>query len=341
MAGVVVKAPGVVTLFGEYASEYGRLLLCAAIRKYAAVSVAVRRDANLKVMLPDFSEFSMILDRRRLNHMQRQYRNRKSIDEYVRLNKDIDPRMLPYATIAARLAGEFGAEIFGKEVSIHSEIPIRKGCSGSAACYIAFTVAMLSAASRLLKDVEIIDIAMDGERIISRLQSTGALKVATSYYGGYMSSAKGGRIEKLGVMPNIVLVDTEDEKNRGEAAEDIRRLHEERRNEIEEIFAKMGECADGGLAALADKDLGAFGRYMYRDHELLRELGVSSEGLDKAVGIARENGAYGAKLTGSGRGGMAIVACKSTENMVMAMGENDLKAYATTISREGARKYVR
>ncbi len=333
---VDVKAPGAVTLFGEYAAEYGRLLLCAAIQKYATVSVAARRDANLKVMLPDFSEFSMILDRRRLSHMRRQYKNRKNIEEYARLNKDIDPRMLPYATIAARLAGEFEAEIFGKEVNIRSEIPIRKGCSGSAACYTAFTVAMLSAASMPLGDGVVIDIARDGERVANLSEDAGAVEVAASYYGGYASSAKGGKAELLGVRPSIVLVDTGERESEEETAGNVRRLYQQRREEVEGIFAGIGECAQGGLAALEDKDLAAFGRYMYRDHELLRELGVSSEGLDRAVGIARENGAYGAKLTGRGRGGMAVAACKDHEMMVRAMEENGFAACATAISREGA-----
>jgi len=45
---------------------------------------------------------------------------------------------------------------------------------------------------------------------------------------------------------------------------------------------------------------------MNKNHELLQELTVSCEELDNLVIVARENGAIGAKMTGTGRGGNMI-----------------------------------
>ena len=45
---------------------------------------------------------------------------------------------------------------------------------------------------------------------------------------------------------------------------------------------------------------------MNKNHELLQELTVSCEELDNLVKVARENGAIGAKMTGTGRGGNMI-----------------------------------
>ena len=45
---------------------------------------------------------------------------------------------------------------------------------------------------------------------------------------------------------------------------------------------------------------------MNKNHELLQELTVSCEELDNLVNVARENGALGAKMTGTGRGGNMI-----------------------------------
>jgi mevalonate kinase len=42
---------------------------------------------------------------------------------------------------------------------------------------------------------------------------------------------------------------------------------------------------------------------MNENHKLLQELTVSNEVLDKMVKIARDAGALGAKVTGTGRGG--------------------------------------
>ena len=58
---------------------------------------------------------------------------------------------------------------------------------------------------------------------------------------------------------------------------------------------------------LKSNRLKEFGELMYRNHELLKRLGVSSEGLDKAVEKAKAHGMLGAKLSGGGGGGIAIV----------------------------------
>jgi mevalonate kinase len=48
---------------------------------------------------------------------------------------------------------------------------------------------------------------------------------------------------------------------------------------------------------------------MIRNHELLRQIGVSTPKLDRLVVAARKGGALGAKLTGAGGGGCIIALC--------------------------------
>ena len=55
-----------------------------------------------------------------------------------------------------------------------------------------------------------------------------------------------------------------------------------------------------------DGDAQALGATMDAAHELLSDLDVSSDDLDRLVGAARAADALGAKLTGGGRGGCAI-----------------------------------
>ncbi|MFT7626134.1 MAG: mevalonate kinase, partial [Myxococcota bacterium] len=49
------------------------------------------------------------------------------------------------------------------------------------------------------------------------------------------------------------------------------------------------------------------------NHALLREVGVSTPELEKLVKVARQAGALGAKLTGSGLGGFVVVLARSPE----------------------------
>ncbi len=58
-----------------------------------------------------------------------------------------------------------------------------------------------------------------------------------------------------------------------------------------------------GRKALEEFDIIRVGTLMNENHRLLQEIGVSCKELDFLVNLARENGAFGAKVTGGGGGG--------------------------------------
>jgi mevalonate kinase len=68
---------------------------------------------------------------------------------------------------------------------------------------------------------------------------------------------------------------------------------------------------------LEDGDIKLIGELMNKNHDLLKRLTVSSPELDYLYEIAIEQGAIGAKLTGSGRGG----------NIIALVEEEDQLAY--------------
>jgi len=75
-----------------------------------------------------------------------------------------------------------------------------------------------------------------------------------------------------------------------------------------------------GVEALAAGDYPAFGRLMYGSHESLRDdYEVSCEELDAVVELARPiDGVYGARMTGGGFGGCAIVLARASRAEVVA-----------------------
>ena len=71
---------------------------------------------------------------------------------------------------------------------------------------------------------------------------------------------------------------------------------------------------DEAVAALRRSDAEAFGHLLVDSHASLRDdLGVSSPALDELVEKAIAAGALGARLTGAGFGGCAVVLCRTTE----------------------------
>ena len=73
---------------------------------------------------------------------------------------------------------------------------------------------------------------------------------------------------------------------------------------------------------------------MDKNHELLQEIEVSSKELDFLVELAKENGAYGAKMTGGGLGGYMVALTPGKElqeNVARAIEKEGFYALRTRI----------
>ncbi|MEV0462828.1 mevalonate kinase [Nocardia tengchongensis] len=73
-----------------------------------------------------------------------------------------------------------------------------------------------------------------------------------------------------------------------------------------EMLRSAEGLTEDAATQLAQGDWPGVGRSLTRFHELLADLGVSSDVLDRAVGAALDAGALGAKLTGGGLGGCLL-----------------------------------
>ncbi len=87
----------------------------------------------------------------------------------------------------------------------------------------------------------------------------------------------------------------------------------------EEIRAFVHVVSEGAAVreavdALRDNNAARFGELLFASHGTLRDqLRVSCPALDQIVEIAREAGALGARVTGAGFGGCAIIFCKAAD----------------------------
>jgi len=91
------------------------------------------------------------------------------------------------------------------------------------------------------------------------------------------------------------------------AVGDVRRGWERAPARYERLFAQVGALVKRAHILIeTEGDLVALGMLMDRNHTLLRQMGVSSPELERLVEAARAAGAFGAKLSGAGRGGNMI-----------------------------------
>ena len=105
------------------------------------------------------------------------------------------------------------------------------------------------------------------------------------------------------------------------------------------LFSQAEELAHKGRRALNEFDLHKVGKLMDENHRLLQEIEVSCKELDYLVELAREKGAFGAKMTGGGGGGcmLALTPGKELQEAVAVTMENEgFKVLRTKI---GIRKF--
>ena len=336
-----VKAPGVVKLLGEHAVVYGKLALAVAISMYAKVSTKETNGENIQIKLLNMRNSSYSFNETELRQLFKSFKSRSSIKDYIKQNSSIDEIVLPYAAIASRLVWEYGPNPSGLNVSIESEIPLQKGVASSAACSVAFTVAMLNAYKISIDDKTVIDVARDGDRVIHQSEGAGAIDVSTSYYGGYVSysGSRGANKENIDTQMQLLLVDAGPKKSTAAMVEHVAELYRADKAHTEQLLNEMEKCSIEGIRALKANDMGKLGSYMFAAHSILSQLGVSSNGLDDFVAFARKNGFYGAKLSGGGGGGVAIGLCKDAVKMRALASKSGFKADTITTSLDGARGF--
>lgn len=99
------------------------------------------------------------------------------------------------------------------------------------------------------------------------------------------------------------------------------------------IFESIESLVETSRSYLSAGRLDSLGPLMNENQALLRDLGVSTERLDAACAAARDAGALGAKLTGSGGGGCVVALCANTAEPVFhAWKRLGLSCFETVIS---------
>lgn len=94
---------------------------------------------------------------------------------------------------------------------------------------------------------------------------------------------------------------------------DVRKKKEADEEWFAGLLARYVDLAQRGEEALDNGDLVLVGKLLDENHGLCQELTVSCEELDGLVDAARSAGAVGAKMSGTGRGGLMLALTPSEE----------------------------
>jgi len=201
------------------------------------------------------------------------------------------------------------------KITLAGDLVAASGVGASAASCVAVARALAAYKGVRKTDEEINAIAFEGEKGYHGTPS--GVDNSVSTFGGLIWFVKGqpNVIERIRMKApfEIVIADTGLTTNTTKAVDGVRQRKTEEPERYGRLFRSAEELANKAKKALETYDLKETGRLMNENHMLLQQIGVSCKELDHLVDVAMKNGAYGAKMTGSGLGGNIVALTPGNE----------------------------
>jgi len=225
------------------------------------------------------------------------------------------------------------------EISFTGNLFAASGVGASAAQCTSLARALNDNFNLKLDDEKINEAAYEGEKAYHGTPS--GIDNTASTYGGliwFVKNLDGGKnimevLQSPKKMP-LVIANSGITASTTEVVADVRKLKKANPEKFENIFSNYNDLSKKAKSALLKGDDISIGNLMNQNHRLLQEITVSGDINDKLVDIALKHGALGAKMTGTGRGGLVIALAENEEvqnNIANAIETEGYDAWKTMI----------
>ena len=225
------------------------------------------------------------------------------------------------------------------EITFAGNLLAASGVGASAAQCTSLARALSESFNLNLDDEKINEAAYEGEKAYHGTPS--GIDNTASTYGGliwFVKNLSGGK-NTMDLLQSprkmlLVIANSGITASTTEVVADVRRLKEENPEKFENFFSQYKKLAEEAKKTLLEGNIVAIGNLMNKNHKLLQQITVSGEINDQLVEIALKNGAIGAKMTGTGRGGLVICLAENEdiqEKIVNAIEKIGYNAWKTTI----------
>lgn len=308
---VASRAPGKIILSGEQFVVLGAPAIAMAINLYSTIEAGSSKSGQIEVT----ADIPL--------HLVDDANKGSSASENQEL---LEPLRLAASATLDHLAT--------RDRSVHldanCQIPIGAGLGSSASTTVATISAVAKSRHARLARREIFKLAFIPENYLHGQPS--GVDQATCIYGGVIQFKKPGKIKTITVKrpPTILVCDSGAHRSTKTLVGSVIKRSQEQIEVFRSHLDEITGISNGVVQALRKEDDEGLGILMNRNHELLRQIGVSTPTLDNLVAEARKAGAIGAKLTGAGGGGCIIALCNN---------EKDSSSVAKRLRRVGGTIY--
>ena len=289
-AAVSSRAPGKIILSGEQFVVLGAAAVAMAVNLYSKIDVRPSQSGRIEVT----ADIPLHL----VGEGDKGLSGTK--------NQEL---LEPLRLAASATLDHLASKERGVHVGANCEIPIGAGLGSSASTTVATISAVAKSRGTRLDRREIFKLAFIPENYLHGHPS--GVDQATCTYGGIIQFRKPSRIKAINVKrpPMILVCDSGVHRSTKALVGSVVKRSRKQTDRFHIHLEEITTLSNGVVKALRDENDNELGSLMNRNHELLRQIGVSTPRLDRLVAKARKAGALGAKLTGAGGGGCIIAVC--------------------------------
>jgi mevalonate kinase len=287
MPAITSSAPGKIILFGEHAVVYERPAIAVPVQQLQARAVVTAEPlaspGRVRIEAPD-----------------------------IHLNADFNslPSEHPIRATLQSVFTELGIKrLPAFQLYLSSTIPMSAGLGSGTAVTVATIRAVAEFLGKLLPNERVSALAFEVEKIYHGTPSGIDNTVVVYNMPVFFQRAKNHlTIEKFQVPTPFWLVigDTGIRSATSKAVGELRQKWQDNPSTYEPLFDRVAEIVLQARQLIENGVPDAMGTLMLENHSLLQEMEVSSPELDRLVDAAIAAGAYGAKLSGGGKGGNMI-----------------------------------
>ena len=300
---------GKVILLGEHSVVYGRHAIAVPVPQTIRVKVEDCKE-GVTLMIPSWGI------------------------EY-QLDKDIEQRQ-SFEKPAGAILERLNLSNKGMRIEVFPDIPRGMGLGGSAAIAVAIIRGLSNHFNLGLSDEEVNGMAFESEKIAHGNPSGIDNTMATFGQPLIYRTGEPPLVERLNINESFSLV-VGFSRHEGVTAKTVRNVREGWRKNTamyEKIFDDIDDLVLKSVTAIQNNDFALLGQMMNFCQGLLNALQVSNPELERLIGLAREAGALGAKLTGGGGGGAMVALVQNESEVAEAIESEGFETLSFTVSKQ-------
>jgi galactokinase len=347
-----VSSPGRICLFGEHQDYLDLDVVAAAISLRLYIEGRPRNDRQFLIDLPDIGEKEQFTPDRELTYLKSRDYLRSAVNVLLRLGCRFEQ---------------------GWDIRLHGEIPINAGTSSSSAMVVAWIKFLLEIAGKSDLDVsseataelahqaEVLEFKEPGGKMDHYTSALGGI-VWIEFIGGLRTTGLKARLGTFVLGDSLQKKDTtgtlssvRERVNRGlkmikkdfpdfdlkkttesELTQMVKHFPPEIKNPLLGAIINRNLTREGlKLFQAKSFDHKDFGRLLTEEQKILdRLVGISTPKIELMLKSARESGALGGKINGSGAGGcMFAYAPEDPERVARAVEKAGGKAYVIKVDK--------